>query len=136
MRASHDNRETFVRVSHDVRANFNLFYFSPLSLEMVLFMSHICRIVQIAETSLRCVCERLRRVGDGFTTYVMTWRRFCNDFCRTKKYYMCKTLANRSRRVRDAYEDFDIPHERFATVRDGLANRFANPLRTRRIPVR
>ena len=87
--------------------------------------SYLCRIVQIAETSLRCVCERLRRVGDRFATYAMTWRRFCNIFCRTKKYYMFKTLATRSRRVRDACEDFAIPCERFATVRDGLANRFA-----------
>ena len=110
------SRETFARVSHDVRANFDQFYLSQLSLEMVLFMSHICRIVQIAETSLRCVCERLRRVGDGFATYAMTWRRFCDNFCRTKKYYMFKTLATRSRRVRDACEDFAIPCERFATV--------------------
>ena len=51
VRMSHDSRETFVRVSHRVCANFNQFYFSQLSLEMVLFMSHICRIVQIAETS-------------------------------------------------------------------------------------
>ena len=66
MRASHDSRETFARVSHDVRANFDQLYLSQLNLEMVLFMSHICRIVQIAETYLRCVCERLLRVGDGF----------------------------------------------------------------------
>ena len=68
----------------------------------------------------------------------MTWRRFCDDFCRTKKYYMFKTLANRSRRVRDACEDlkFAIPCKRFATVRDGFANRFANSSRNRRIPVR
>ena len=59
MRASRDSRETFVRVSHNVLANFNQFYFSQLSLEMVLFMSHICHIVQIAETSLRCVCKGL-----------------------------------------------------------------------------
>ena len=59
VRTSHDSRETFVRVSHDVRANFNPFYFSQFSLEMVLFMSHICRIVQIAGTSSRCVCEGL-----------------------------------------------------------------------------
>ena len=137
VRASHNSRETFVRVSHDVRANFNQFYFSQLSLEMVLFMSHICHIVQIAESSLRCVCERLRWVGDGFATYAMTWRRFCDDFCRTKKYYMFKTFANRSGRVRDACEDFAIPCEHFATtVRDGSANRFANPSRTCRIPVR
>ena len=116
MRASHDSRETFTRVSHDSRANFDQFYLSQLSLEMVLFLSHICRIVQIAETSLRCVCERLRRVRDGFATYAMTWRRFCDNFCRTKKYYMFKTLATRARRVRDACEGFAIPCERFATV--------------------
>ena len=83
---------------------------------MVLFMSHICRIVQIVETFLRCVCERLRRVGDGFATYAMTWGRFCNDFCRTKKYYMFKSFANSSRPVRDACEDFAMPCERLATV--------------------
>ena len=49
---------------------------------------------------------------------------------------MFKTLVNRSRRVRDACKDFAIPWERFATVRDGLADRFANPSRTRRILVR
>ena len=89
VRASHDSRETFVRVSHDVRVNFNQFYFSQLSLETVLFMLHICRIVQISETSF-CVCEHLRRVGDGFATYAMMWRRFCDDFCHTKKYYILK----------------------------------------------
>ena len=39
---------------------------------------------------------------------------------------MFKTLAKRSRRVSDACQDFAIPCERFMTVRDGLANRFAN----------
>ena len=68
VRASHDSRETFSQVSRDVRANFDQFYLSQFSLEMVLFMSHICRIVQIAETTLRCVRERLRRVGDGLAT--------------------------------------------------------------------
>ena len=69
---SHDSRETFARVSYDVLASF---FFSQLSLEMVLlmlqsiaFVSHICRIVQIAETQLRCVCERLRRIGDELAT--------------------------------------------------------------------
>ena len=51
MRASHDSRETFERMSRDVRANFDQFYSSQLSLKNGL-MSHICRIVQIAETSL------------------------------------------------------------------------------------
>ena len=99
VRASHDSRETFVRVSHNICANFIQFYFSQLSLEMVLFMSHICRIVQIAETSLGCVCERLRRVGDGFATYAMTWRRFCDDFCRTKSITCLKLW----RTVRDEF---------------------------------
>ena len=118
-----------MRVSHNLRENFNQFYFSQLSLQMVLFMLHICPIVQISESSLRCVCERLRRVGDGFATYAMTWRRFCDDVCRTKKYYMFKTLANRSGRVRDACEDFAIPCERFETV-------LRIDSQTRRIPVR
>ena len=68
VRASHDSRETFVQASQDVCANINQFYFTKLSLEMVLLLSHICRIEQIAETSLRCVWEHLRRVGDGFAT--------------------------------------------------------------------
>ena len=42
MRASHGSREIFARVSHDVRANFDQFYLSQFSLEMVLIMSHIC----------------------------------------------------------------------------------------------
>ena len=65
---------------------------------------------------LRTSAKGWRRVSDGFATYAMTWRRFCDDFCRTKKYYMFKTLANRVRRVRDACKDFAIPCERFATV--------------------
>ena len=57
VRASHYSRETFVQVSHNVRANFNQLYFSQLSLEIVLFMWHICRIAHC-----------LRGVGDGFAT--------------------------------------------------------------------
>ena len=98
-RVSHYSRETFVRVSHDLRGNFNQFYFSQLSLEMVILMSHICRIMQIAESSLRCVCERLRRVGDGFATHAMTWRQFCDDFCRTKSITCLKLW----RTVRDEF---------------------------------
>ena len=88
-------------------------------------MSHICRIVQIPETSLRCVYERLRRVGDSVAMIFVA-----------QKNNMFKTLANRSRQVCNACEDFAIPCECFATVRDGLANRFANPSQTCRIPVR
>ena len=92
MRVPHDSRETFARVSHDVRVNFDQFYLSQLSLEMVLFMSHICRIGQIAEASLGCVYERLRMVGDGFTTYAKTWRRFRDNFVFTQKSITCLKL--------------------------------------------
>ena len=121
---TNDVRASFTRVSHDVRANFR-FIFSQLSLKMVLFMSQSIRIciaylsqVQIAETKLRCVCERLRRVGNGFATHAMTLRLFCDDFCRTKKYSMFKTFANCSRPFathRDACEEFAMPCERLAT---------------------
>ena len=64
---SHNSCETFARVSHNGCASF---IFSQRSLEMVLFMlqsiafvSHICHIVQIEETKLRYVCERLRRIS-------------------------------------------------------------------------
>ena len=102
----------------------------------VAYLSHYANREHFLAICLRTSVKGWRRVCDGFATYAMTWRWFCDDFCRTKKYYMFKTLANRSRRVRDAWEVFVIPCERFATVRDGLANRFASPARTRRIPVR
>ena len=136
VRTSHDSRETFVRVSHDVLANCNQFFFSQLSLKMVLFMSHCADRGNFLAMRLRTFAKGWRGVRDGFATYAMTWQQFCDVFCRTKKYYMFKTLANRSRQVRNACEDFAIPCERFATVCDGFANRFQNPSRTRRIPVR
>ena len=73
MRASHDSRETFARVSHDVRANFDQFYLSQLSLEMVLFMSHklfvaLCR-------SRKLPCDVFANVCEGLAT---GWRRVCN----------------------------------------------------------
>ena len=119
-----------MRVYYDLRAIFNQLYFSQLSLEMVLFMSHICRIVQIAETSLRCVCERLRRVGDGFATYAITWRRFCDDFCRTKKvlhvYNFGEPFATSSRCMRglcDTMRTFRDSSRRFCeSIRKPIAN--------------
>ena len=98
---SHDSRETFVRVSHDVRANINQFYFSQLKsrngLIYVAYLSHCADRGKFLVMCLRTSSKGWRRVGDGFATYAMAWRRFCDDFCRTKKYYMFKTLANRSR---------------------------------------
>ena len=129
VRASHDSRETFVRVSHDVHANFNQFNFSQLSIEMVYFMSHIYRIVQIAKTSLRCVCERLRRVGDGFATYAMTWRRFAMIFVAQKSITCLKlwrTVRDGSRCMRglcDTMRTFRNSSRRFCeSIRKPIAN--------------
>ena len=70
-----------------------------------------------------------RRVGDGFATYAITWPRFCDNFCRTKTYYMFKTFANSSRCMRSLCDAM-------RTFGDDFANRFAKQSRTRRIPVR
>ena len=67
---------------------------------------------------LRQVCD----IYDDLAT-------FCNDFCRTKKDCMFKTLANRSQCIRGLCDTMQ-------TFRGGLANRFVNKSRTRRIPVR
>ena len=119
VRASHDSRETLVRVSHDLCANFNQFYFSQLSLEIVLFMSHIfvalCRSWKLPCDVFANVCKGLV-TGSRQALDISDIRRFCDDFCRTKKYYMFKTLVNHLRRVHDACEDFAIPCEHFATV--------------------
>ena len=112
MRASHDSREMFARVSHDVRANFDQFFIAIKSrngLIYVAYLSHCADRGNFLAMCLRMSAKGWRRVRDGFATYAMTWRRFCDNFCRTKKYYMFKTLATRSRRVRDACEDFAIP---------------------------
>ena len=123
---------TFVRIL----ISFTIAIKSRNVLIYVAYLPHCADRGNFLAMCLQTNAKGWRRVGDGFATYAMTSRRFCDNFCRTKKYYMFKTLATRSRRVRDACEDFAIPCERFATVRNGLANRFANPSRTRRIPVR
>ena len=64
VQAYQDCLETYVRVSHDVRANFNLFYFSQLSLEMVLFMSHICRLCRSRELP----CDVFVNICEGLAT--------------------------------------------------------------------
>ena len=66
-RVSHDSREIFVRQSHDShgsRANFNQFYFSPLSLEMVLLMSHCADRGKFLAICLRTSVKGWRRVRD------------------------------------------------------------------------
>ena len=108
MRASHDCT-TVVRHSRDCLTT--VARYSCERLTTVVRHSREC-----LTTFLRTSAKGWRRVRDGFATYAMTWRRFCDNFCRTKKYYMFKTLATHSRRVRDACEDFAIPCERFATV--------------------
>ena len=100
-----------MRVSHDVPANLDQFFFSDLSLEMVLFMSHICRIVQIAETSLRCVCERLPRVSDGLATFAMIFVAQKSITCLK----LWQTVRESSRCMRGLCDTMQ-------TLRDGLAN--------------
>ena len=63
MRASHDSRETFERMSHDVRANFDQFYSSQLSLEMVL-----CRIFVALCRSRKLSCDVFANVCEGLAT--------------------------------------------------------------------
>ena len=121
VRASHDSLETFLRVSHDVRANFNQFYFSQLSLKMVLFMSHICRIVQIVETSLQCVCKRLRRVGDRFATYARLGESFAMIFV-AQKSITCLKLW---RTVRDEF----AMHARTLLYHANVSREFVTVLR-------
>ena len=60
VRVSQDSRETFLRVSHDVCANVAQYYFLRLSSKtsfssrnLFVFVSHIHRIVQLAETKLQ-----------------------------------------------------------------------------------
>ena len=86
-RSSHDSRETSARVSYDGRASFII---SQLSLEMVLFMSqsitfvsHICHMVRTRKLNYNVYAKGLRRVRDRFATHAMTWRLFCDDFCRS-----------------------------------------------------
>ena len=146
LRYNYDTRTTVVRLSrrsHECRLILFIAILSRNRLNYVAVCSqniliHIANLSHCGLRKLSCdgFARGSRRVGDGFATHAMTSRWFCDDFCRTKKYYMFKTLANRSRRVRDACEAFAIPCDSFATVRDGFANRFANPSRTRRIPVR
>ena len=65
MRASHDSRETFERMSHDVCANFDLFHSSQLSLETAL-----CRIFVSLCRSRKLPCD----------VFAKGWRRV-RDIC-------------------------------------------------------
>ena len=116
VRASHDIRETFARVSHNVRVNFNQFYFVAIKSRNGL----ICVSLLFAYLS-HCADRRnliamCANVCEGMAMDLRHMRRLGNDFCHTKKYYMFKALANCSRPVRDACDDFVIPCERLATV--------------------
>ena len=78
---------------------------------------------------LRTSAKGWRRVHDIYDDLATVLRCFLSH----KKSITCLKLW---RTVREEF----VMHARtlgyHATVRDGLANRFANPLRTRRIPVR
>ena len=63
MQASHDSRETFERMSHDVRVNFDQFCSSQLSVEMVL-----CRIFVALCRSRKLPCDVFANVWKGLAT--------------------------------------------------------------------
>ena len=73
MRASHDSRETFERMSHDVRANFDQFY-SQLSLEMVL----CCIFVSLFRLQ-KLACDVFANVCEGLATGRRGVRDICDD---------------------------------------------------------
>ena len=75
MRVSHDSRETFARVSHDVRANFDQFYLSQLSLEIVLFMLQIFALCR----SQKLPCDVFGNVCEGLATGWRQVRDICDD---------------------------------------------------------
>ena len=111
MQVSQDSCETFVH------ANVAQFYFLAIKSRNVLFVSqfvciviafvsHIRRIVQLTETTLRWVCE-------GLATHAMTLGLFCKDFCRIE-FLECSKF---SRPVRDCCEDFANSCEHFITVK-------------------
>ena len=118
-------------MSRDIRASVAQCYFVAITSSNVVFVSHnICRILWIAEYNLRCACERLRRVGDGFATHAMTWWLSGEEFCRINFLNMSKTFANHSRPVCDACEDLAMPCDGFATV---LARTLVNESRKKLI---
>ena len=117
--ASHDSRETFARVSHDVRANFNQFYFVAIkSRNGLIYVAAFLSLVQVAETKLGCVCEGLvtdwrnmRRLGDCFAMIFVAQKSIIITCLK-----LWRTVRDRSRPVCDACEDLAIPCDRFATV--------------------
>ena len=104
VRYSCERLTTLARHSCECLTTFVRILISFISRNHVSKWSYLCRIFVVLCRSGKLPCdvfanvwEGWQRVGDGLATYAMTWRRFCDDFCRTKMYYMFKTLANRSR---------------------------------------
>ena len=58
MRASHDSRETFARMSHDVRANFVQFYLSQLMPSLHLVYDELTAIVRCLNSHFRAISVR------------------------------------------------------------------------------
>ena len=75
MRASHDSRETFERMSHDACTNFDQFCSSQLSLEMVL-----CRIFVALCRSRKLPCDVFANACEGLATGRRRVRDICDGF--------------------------------------------------------
>ena len=74
MQASDDSHKTFERMSHDVRANFDQFCSSQLSLEMVLS----CIFVTLCR-SQKLPCDMFANVCEGLATGRRRVRDICDD---------------------------------------------------------
>ena len=105
------------------------FYFlaikPPNCLIYVAIYSHLYRIFVALCGSRKLNCNvsakgSRRRVRDGFATYAMTWRLFCEDFCRTKSI----TCLKLSRTVRDQF----AMHAWFLRSNANVKRHFANRL--------
>ena len=128
VQASHDSRETFVRVSHDVHANLKSVLFLAIKsrngLIYVAYLSHCADRGNFLAICLRTSTKGLPRVHDGFATYAMTWRWFCDDFCRTKSITCLKLW----RTVGDEFVMHARSLRHHANVRDS-SRRFCESIR-------
>ena len=88
----------------------------------VAYLSHCADRGNFLSMCLRTSAKGWRRVRDGFATNAMTWRRFCDEFCRTKKSIICLKLW---RTVRDEF----AMHARTLRYHANVSRRFGESIR-------
>ena len=82
------------------------------------YLSHCAYRGNFLAMCLRTSAKGWRWAGYGFPTYAMTWRRFCDDFCCTKKNITCLKLW---RTIRDEI----AMHERTSRYHVNVSRQFA-----------